>query len=339
MGSLRVGELQVFRPQDGTHDYEEFPVGDPMHWTVHDIVDASLYILETSEGRRVLGDLATLIVKARQRAGQMCLYPPEDDFDDDMDRHIRAFLRKLRTSFPEVYIMKNAVEATTVREKGPFGPTLGEVQPYQVAKMKLCAMAMYDILRTQSEGDRKKYMFHMIVAVTHELCHVLTGYLIGEGRPRTPGTVEIEGMSREAGFYLEMKLFGGILDCFAALPARDGDPLDPHQPGVSYFFENATDTAKGRPISGRFIEDFVNSRGAMGLHIQVDMRMPERSRGGRRRETASMNRFRLDAMNAIDTARRATVTRPGEATLGSSSSTFRYRMLPQEADYYGSHWR
>lgn len=140
MGSLRVGELQVFKPRDGTREYDGFPVGDPMHWAVHDIVDAALCILETRQGRRVLRDLATRIVEARQERGQMCLYPPKDNFDDDMDRHIGAFLRKLRASFPEVYIMKNPVEATTVREKGPFGSTLGEVQPYEVAKMTLCAM-------------------------------------------------------------------------------------------------------------------------------------------------------------------------------------------------------
>ncbi|OAA68021.1 hypothetical protein SPI_00216 [Niveomyces insectorum RCEF 264] len=242
MSALSIGRLEVYQPAKTRGDFDEIPAGSVMHTAVHDIVDTALRILESAGGRHHLEKLGCLIVEGRWNVAlrkkvervELCLYPVTDESLTRMGEFVTTFLRRLRESFPEVYIMINEVEATTV---------------------------MWDLIQATDSTARDVYMFHMIVAVTHELCHFLTGYLVGDGRPRTPETVEIEGMSREAGFFFEKAIFGGVVDCFAEIPGK-GEKINPHQPGVSYLFDGVKETSPGHPVHMPFLKRFVALRGA-----------------------------------------------------------------------------
>lgn len=88
------------------------------------------------------------------------------------------------------------------------------------------------------ESAQRNYdsgIFHVAVAIAHELCHTFTGYLTGSFWPRTPDRVtagghEVPDQHGEHGWAWENKLFGAC----TVLYKNPQDPFGDKQAGVPY---------------------------------------------------------------------------------------------------------
>ncbi|OAA55877.1 hypothetical protein SPI_08084 [Niveomyces insectorum RCEF 264] len=324
MATGGVHGLYVYR--DAEPGATELSQDSPEYVLVYDIIDIALGVLESEQGRTVLYELALAIIQGVRNGGRRCLYPTTDRDFRDLPQYISMFLQKMRAGFPEVYIVPNKVEATTLRDDWASGEsTLRDFVPYDAGRLVLNSMIIDDMLANTNENAHNVYMFDMVVSVSHELCHFFTGFLTGTATPQTPDVVAIEGQSREAGFFFEFHAFGGIADFFAS----ESDPRNAHQPGVAYLFENVKNTARGKRISLEYIRQFIASRGAIGLPIGLSNSGSWTTRNDLKRRTRQMNVLRNQEFTAMQQQGRL-----GSGSAASSSAT-RHRLLQPNYDQYG----
>ncbi|TPX11442.1 uncharacterized protein E0L32_007861 [Thyridium curvatum] len=174
-----------------------------------------------------------------------------------MDEYIDLFLQRMRSGFPEVYVMHSKGEAVTVRYNwAGRNDRLEDYQPVDAGQLRLSPRILQNMTATRNNDTYNVYMFQMTISVAHELGHFLTGFLSGTGRPVTPDEVGVPGAAGEAGYFWESLALGGIVDFFA----DQSDPNNVEQPGVPYIFDDAQDDARGRKVSMTWINDFVSGR-------------------------------------------------------------------------------
>ncbi|KAH6988984.1 hypothetical protein BKA56DRAFT_464421, partial [Ilyonectria sp. MPI-CAGE-AT-0026] len=229
---------------------------------VEAIVDMALRVLETRSGRQTLTDIATRVVTTLNSVEN----PQHHIYRRplaEMPQCIDQFLRKLRQSFPYVYLTMTRGEGAAVRNKD-WGDDMDQYDPVYAVTMDLNMVIIDNMIfarqaSKEQAGDTYELLkFQMIVTIAHEICHCLTGYLTGSDRPLTPPTVSLGGYSMprsgEAGRYFEGSLFGGVVEFYD----DKQDPMGRRQAGVPYLIDDGTKSSRAIEISRNYIFEFIN---------------------------------------------------------------------------------
>lgn len=256
----RIDNFVVFTDDSGEN--RQLPSNSTRLKIVETLVDMALRVLETSSGRQTLVDIATRLVTTRNSVENPQAHIYRRPLAE-MPQCIDQFLRKLRQSFPYVYLTMTRGEGAAVRIKD-WGDDMDQYDPVYAVWLDLNRVIIDNMIFARQApkdeaGDTYGLLkFQMIITIAHEICHFLTGYLTGSDRPLTPPTVNLAGYgfprSGEAGRYLEASLFGGVVEFYD----DKEDPMGRRQAGVPYLINDGTGNSRAIEISRNYIFEFIN---------------------------------------------------------------------------------
>lgn len=259
----RIGNLEMFTDEGATGSQEdvELPPTSLRYRTVESFLDLALRILECPQGRESLVQVANALLDEFE--GQKP--PVPHTFKGARTRlpnYITHFLQKLREDFPFVHLEWADGQATT--DRYDWGSDCSQYRPKSAGFIivhRAIVNNMIYISQQSSEvagNNYERYQFEMGITMAHEIVHLFTGYITGTMYPITPRIVTcnpyVHGKEGEAGRYWELKLLGGVLECYT----NKNDPLGlRRQAGEFYIVKPGFGNAEARAISDDFITDFL----------------------------------------------------------------------------------
>lgn len=157
MSAANLRGLTVWQPTGTGKQTVPFPPNSSTHRTVRDIISRSLVILESPRGRRALRRLAVSIVEQRRVQQHRCLYTDANPNSAKMDEYIDLFLQRMRSGFPEVYVMHSKGEAVTVRyDWAGRNDRLEDYQPVDAGQLRLSPRVSYLLIINPSMCSIRK---------------------------------------------------------------------------------------------------------------------------------------------------------------------------------------
>ncbi|KAI1444183.1 hypothetical protein F5Y02DRAFT_419276 [Annulohypoxylon stygium] len=230
----RVGGLEVYAMKNG--EPELLPSNSERYLIVEGIVHLALSLIENPAGRNSLVQVATTIVNHRNNPPGKKRKPVPHAYKyslGEMPHWIDKFVQGLRSNFPQVsiYHMDSRSDAAAIKQDWEHNMT--DWNPKSAAYMYVSDMIIHNMahIRRQppniARDNYNKFKFQMVIAVVHEITHILTGYITGQAEPLTPPTVTLElyGDTRkgEAGRHWED--FSFPIGTSNAVPATDRSGL------------------------------------------------------------------------------------------------------------------
>lgn len=221
----RVGGLEVYAMKNG--EPELLPSNSERYLIVEGIVHLALSLIENPAGRNSLVQVATTIVNHRNNPPGKKRKPVPHAYKyslGEMPHWIDKFVQGLRSNFPQVsiYHMDSRSDAAAIKQDWEHNMT--DWNPKSAAYMYVSDMIIHNMahIRRQppniARDNYNKFKFQMVIAVVHEITHILTGYITGQAEPLTPPTVTLElyGDTRkgEAGRHWEGMLLGGVVEFY-----------------------------------------------------------------------------------------------------------------------------
>ncbi|KAI0892706.1 hypothetical protein F4806DRAFT_499820 [Annulohypoxylon nitens] len=298
----RVGGLEVYAMKNG--EPELLPSNSERYLIVEGIVHLALSLIENPAGRNSLVQVATTIVNHRNN-------PPG----------------KKRKPVPHAY-KYSLGEMPHWIDKFDWEHNMTDWNPKSAAYMYVSDMIIHNMahIRRQppniARDNYNKFKFQMVIAVVHEITHILTGYITGQAEPLTPPTVTLElyGDTRkgEAGRHWEGMLLGGVVEFYQ----DSKDPLGPRQAGIPWLIQDGRNNVVARMISMDYINNFLN--GDFSFPIGTSNAVPATDRSGLRKASIEM------AFVRDKTRRKMPPYTPLEGTASGSVS---YRRLPEDPTY------
>lgn len=254
-----VGNLIVYTNEPG--EYVELPSTSTRYRIVEAAIHLGLSILETSEGRRSLAEVATAIVRARRNRKR----PQQDVYQgslEDMPIWIRRFLASMRENFPAVFL-SDEVEGEAEAERLEWANDMREYDAGLAGNLYLSRVLIDNMVYARQNynvaGDSySMFKFQMGISIAHEIVHLLTGFVSGTPRPDTPPSITLDpyGTRRrgEAGRLWESVLLGGVVEFWSS----NDDPLGVRQAGMPFLFADGRRNTDGYQVSLNYINEIIN---------------------------------------------------------------------------------
>ncbi|KAH8180135.1 hypothetical protein LIA77_01654 [Sarocladium implicatum] len=313
-------ELDVYANDLATpKEYTPVRIESDEYKIIFKCVDLALALLESSQGRESLIQVAHRVVEIKKRTRKPHLYRYKEE---DMGAWISTFLRRLRRSFPRVGIaVKLGGEAATVRL--PWGGDMEQYNPVDAAMLYLDRALIDNMVHVHRLRDEPSYLifkFQMVIAIAHEVVHMLVGLLTGETNTGTPPTMTMEGYNAsggESGRYWEAILLGGTVEFWSEKKHKLGN----RQAGKPYLFPNCRSDSVGRLIDS----SYVNSILARSFSFPV-----ARSRTSQDVTRAALSSQGREETHFLRSARRQRVAVSSEGS-GDASSRLAYRRILEES--------
>ncbi|KAI0433220.1 hypothetical protein F5Y09DRAFT_338824 [Xylaria sp. FL1042] len=241
--------------------------------TTRAIIDRGLQLFERSDMREWLVLTARETVIGFRGSELESLWPlgqRRDTTLPEMPSFIDSFLQELRREFLEIRLSRNLKgEAAVTREEWAVeqvSPTVHSWRSRYLGYMILSGDIINCMVSTRNLATWRSFMFQMTVSVAHEVAHLLTAVLSSGKIRSTPKKMKTGSCEGEAGFFFEMKAFGGIAEFYASISRPD----DTQQPGIPYMIKGTGLKDLGVELSEETIQEFVEDINNVNLPLIPD---------------------------------------------------------------------
>ncbi|KAI1422800.1 hypothetical protein F5Y12DRAFT_717035 [Xylaria sp. FL1777] len=238
--------------------------------TARAIIDLVFQLLERSDMRECLVATAQHIVIGLRGSKFESLWPlgrRGETSIPEMPSFIDFFLHQLRQDFPEVQLSRNLQGEAAVCLKAwaaeQESPTVYSWKGRDLGHMVLSRDIINCMVSTKNPTSYRSFMCQMIISTAHEIAHLLTAALTGGRYRSTPKKLNMGSGEGEAGFFFEVKAFGGITEFYASL----SQPNDTRQPGIPYIFKGKGLNDLGMKLDEKTIQSFVEDISGIKLPL------------------------------------------------------------------------
>lgn len=178
-----------------------------------------------------------------------------------MPKWIDFFLTKVRSDFPMLYLAHIKGEAVCVRQANDI-KSLRDFSPKHIGYMDTNRYIVNNMIVASQKGETStltRFQFLLAVSISHEIVHLLTGFLAGEkaNTLHTPPDTSVEGYGTrtkgESGRFMEDLLFGGQTEMWQ----NHQDPAGVIQAGIPYLLDDGLPKSRARLINTAYINSFV----------------------------------------------------------------------------------
>ncbi|KAI1295117.1 hypothetical protein F5Y03DRAFT_399374 [Xylaria venustula] len=245
-------------PPDGCP--RELPKRCPQYRTTQDLIDYAFRLLRRDCMRSCLVETTLHFISGLKGKNSLWRQPNRREIERPVIVElVDEFLSKLYEEFPEVLLTQNVEGEASVQPNDwateQESPTVRSWSGRNLGEMKISRDIIDCIVSSKSvNAAYRSFKFQMIVAVVHEIAHLLRITLAGGRFPETPAKPRDRGKGKgEAGFLLELKAFGGIAEFYAPIH----QPHDTDQPGIPYMFNGTKDEDQGVVLDEETIRSFV----------------------------------------------------------------------------------